>query len=242
MNIRISEIDVARFDAKIAKATISPNDSILEMVKWCEDRDVEMLIARCSTSESRYVQMMECAGFQLMDTLVYFEHKSVTRVPVDLPVDYSIREGRTEDAGALEEIAVRAFGGFFGHYHADARLRRIDCNMVYSSWAANSLKSKAVADVVFVVENRETLVAFLTLKRRSGSEAEIILNAVDPAQQGKGIYAALVSSALNWAEEVGITNILVSTQVNNIAPQKVWCRYGFEPLKSFYTFHKWFNL
>jgi hypothetical protein len=23
--------------------------------------------------------------------------------------------------------------------------------------------------------------------------------------------------------------------------QKVWCRQGFEPSKSYYTFHKWFD-
>jgi hypothetical protein len=34
--------------------------------------------------------------------------------------------------------------------------------------------------------------------------------------------------------------MLISTQITNVAVQKVWTRLGFEPSRSYYTFHKWF--
>jgi len=46
--------------------------------------------------------------------------------------------------------------------------------------------------------------------------------------------------ALRWFEARGRSRMLISTQITNVAVQKVWIRLGFEPSKSYYTFHKWF--
>jgi hypothetical protein len=70
---------------------------------------------------------------------------------------------------------------------------------------------------------------------------EIILNSVDPEHQKSGFYSPLLSLAKNLAINQKMNELLVPTQISNAAPQKVWCRQGFEPLQSFYTFHKWFN-
>ena len=35
--------------------------------------------------------------------------------------------------------------------------------------------------------------------------------------------------------------MVLSTQVTNLAVQKVWSRLGFEPSRSYYTFHLWFD-
>ncbi|MBZ0288565.1 MAG: GNAT family N-acetyltransferase, partial [Anaerolineae bacterium] len=64
---------------------------------------------------------------------------------------------------------------------------------------------------------------------------------VDPALQGKGVGRGLMIGALLWFEARGIAKMLISTQVTNVASQKVWVRLGFEPSHAFYTFHKWFD-
>lgn len=70
---------------------------------------------------------------------------------------------------------------------------------------------------------------------------EIILNSVDPEHKKNGFYSTLVSPAKNLAINQKTNELLVPTQINDVAPQKVWCRQGFEPLQSLYTFHKWSN-
>jgi hypothetical protein len=43
-----------------------------------------------------------------------------------------------------------------------------------------------------------------------------------------------------WCASRGAARMMVSTQINNVAVQKVWARLGFEPNYAYYTFHKWF--
>ena len=183
---------------------------------------------------------MEAAGFQLMDTLVYFLHKTVSADPIKLSDDYSWRLASEHDADLVENCAKMAFKNYFGHYHADPKLRSGDSDLVYSSWARASCLSQQVADAVLLIFKDDQVIAFLTLKKLDSRSAEIILNGVHPQYQALGLYAALIRLAKNWCSENGISQLLVSTQITNTAPQKVWCRHGFEPRNSIYTFHKWF--
>jgi hypothetical protein len=47
--------------------------------------------------------------------------------------------------------------------------------------------------------------------------------------------------SLQWCRSQGAQRMIISTQVVNVSMQKVWCRVGFEPSHSYYTFHKWFS-
>ena len=68
---------------------------------------------------------------------------------------------------------------------------------------------------------------------------EIVLNAVRPESQGHGLYPALVIAALHRSVELEAVRCIVSTQVGNVAAQKVWVRTGFEPSHAVHTFHLW---
>lgn len=240
MEIALSSIDKDRFGIVTAKVSIEKDDNIHQLVDWCSKQAVEMLIARCDTADVKSVHAMEAAGFQLMDTLVYFLHKAVSSQAVTMPDGYAWRVGNEHDADLVEACAQLAFKDYFGHYHADPKLRTGDSDLVYSSWARASCLSQQVADAVLLICKGEQVAAFLTLKKLAGGSAEIILNGVHPDYQAHGLYTALVRLAKNWCSEHEITQLLVSTQLTNIAPQKVWCRHGFEPRNSIYTFHKWF--
>jgi len=45
---------------------------------------------------------------------------------------------------------------------------------------------------------------------------------------------------MTWFANHRRRRIVVSTQVTNVAVQKVGSRLGFEPSTSSYSFHKWF--
>jgi GNAT superfamily N-acetyltransferase len=143
------------------------------------------------------------------------------------------------DSKEVEALARRTFAGYFGHYHADPRLGRDDCDAVYSSWAGASCTDKAVASDVILLRKSGSLAAFATIKQHSDIDFEGVLFGVSPDHQGKGLYPQLMQLTQNWGATRNLRRLLVSTQVTNVTVQKAWCRAGLEPMNSFYTFHLW---
>jgi GNAT superfamily N-acetyltransferase len=241
MKISLSDIDRQRFGVVTAKATLDGSEPVPEVMQWCGAHGVQMLIARCASTELAQVQQLEQAGCFLTDTLVYFLKRHIAQQDVALPEGYTTRLATAADAEAVGALAGLTFEGYFGHYHVDPRLDKRDADLVYSSWAANSCGNPAVADAVVLIEHGGQIAAFATLKVHSSLEFEGVLFGVHPGHQGKRLYHALMQLAQNWARGRDIAHMIVSTQITNLSVQKVWCRQGFEPSKSYYTFHKWFD-
>lgn len=241
MHIALSELDQLRFGIVTAKAALDAEDGVAELLQWCASHTVELLITRSATADLQLAQQLEQAGAFLADTLVYFRKKDIAEQPVQLAEGYRTRLATAADADAVERLAGRTFDGYFGHYHVDPHLAKADADLVYSNWAASSCSKPGVADAVVLIEHGADIVAFATLKLVADDEFEGVLFGVDPGHQGKRLYHALMQLAQNWARARGIAHMLVSTQITNLSVQKVWCRQGFEPSKSYYTFHKWFE-
>lgn len=240
-NIRLSAIDEERFGIRTARVESFRRDQLPAIDEFCRFNAVKFLIARCDAGELRTAQAMETQNFLLMDTLVYFAQKiAVATIPA-IVEGITVRPVRDDEAELVGALAARAFQGYGGHYHADSRLDRDQCDAVYESWAQRSCLSRAVADGVLIAEQNGRLVGFTSLKIHNPDEGEVPLYGVDPSIQGKGIGRSLITGALRWFEAHGVAKMLISTQVTNVASQKVWVRLGFEPSHAYYTFHKWFD-
>jgi GNAT superfamily N-acetyltransferase len=109
------------------------------------------------------------------------------------------------------------------------------------SWAFRSCVSRDVADEVLVADLAGSIVGFATLRLNGAEEGEGVLFGVAPRAQRKGIYRSLVINSMQWCLAKGMRHMIYSTQINNIAVQKVLVRLGFEPSYAYYTFHKWFD-
>ncbi len=241
MKIKLSDQDENRFGVVTAKAVLENHESSEAILGWCREQKVEFCIVRIPTAHIQLAQNLELAGFFLTDSLVYYANYVIRTEPLQFPSGYRHREATPQDVGALADLAAIVFQGYEGHYHADPHLHREDCNQVYSSWAANSCSDKRVADVVHLVLSGSTIVGFLAIKLSDNDSAEIVLNGVHPNHQKLGLYSQLIKLAKVWCVDHQIKRLLISTQLMNVSVQKVWCRQGFEPSKSFYTFHKWFS-
>ncbi len=240
-NISRSSIDESRFGVRVARASGVSSANLMEVLNYCSDNDVKLLIARASASDIRDAQAMERAGFLLMDTLVYYA-RNLTKNP--LPEDSSkvpIRCIDPQDEDSVRAVAAEAFKGYFGHYHADSRLDRDKCDAGYMDWAVRSCVDRKTADEVLVAEMDGSVVGFATLRLNGKSEGEGVLFGVHPSAQGHGIYKSFMVRAMQWFKERGAEQMVVSTQINNLAVQKVWVRVGFEPSHAYYTFHRWFD-
>jgi len=110
-----------------------------------------------------------------------------------------------------------------------------------TDWAFRSCVSRDVADEVLVAHVAGSIIGFFTLRLNSPEEGEAVVGGVAPSARGRGIYRSFIIHGMEWCLSQGATRMLVSTQITNIAVQKVWTRLGFEPSHAYYTFHKWFD-
>jgi GNAT superfamily N-acetyltransferase len=239
--VQLSGIDQERFGICTARASQVTLETLPATLDFCRINDVVLLITRCSAADLAVAQAMERKGFVLMDTLVYYA-RNLAKIPIppdtgQVPVRF-VQPGEEHDVKA---IASESFHGYFGHYHADERLDRVKCDAIYPDWAFRSCVDRDVADEVLVAELDGSIVGFATLRLNSPEEGEGVLFGIAPAAQRRGIYRSFMVRGMEWCLSAGSTRMVVSTQINNIAVQKVWTRVGFEPSHAYYTFHKWFD-
>jgi GNAT superfamily N-acetyltransferase len=235
-----SELDSERFGVRIARAQVA-GDSLPRVLDFCASEKIDLLIARCTTSDLGAVQEMGRNSFLLMDTLVYYGFDLSTKKIPDEPIGCTVRPLRTNDRDQVCLVASQAFKGYTGHYHADPRLDRRKCDEGYISWAERSTTSERAADEVLLAEQDGRVIGFGTLRANSAREVEGLLFGVAPEYQRRGVCRALMIHSLRWCQSQRAQRMVISTQVTNVSMQKVWCRVGFEPSHSFYTFHKWFH-
>jgi len=239
--VYISDIDEDRFGIRTAKALKVTVDNLPEIMDFCRDNNVMMLIARCPVNNFSTIHAMEREDFLLMDTLVYYSI-DLKNTPISSDAGkVTIRKVRLGEEDKVKTIAGEAFQGYYGHYHADERLDNSKCDEVYVSWAVNSCVSRDFADEVLVAELNGGIVGFATLRINSSDESEGVLFCVDSSAQRMGIYRSFMIHGMRWSVSKGMRNMVVSTQLINTRVQKVWTRLGFGIRDSYYTFHKWFD-
>lgn len=239
--VSLSVIDKERFGIQTARAPIVTLDNLPTILDFCYRSQVKLLIARCKVTDLQVCQTMERRGFLLMDTLLYYA-RNLHKVPI--PPDLGnahVRPIRPGDENGVKQVAAEAFRGYFGHYHADEKLDRAKCDETYLSWAACSIVSRKLADEVLVVELEGTIVGFGTLRQNNTKEFEGVLYAVSPIVQRRGICRSLLIKSMEWGLKKDHQQMLYSTQITNLAVQKVLVRLGFELNHAYYTFHKWFE-
>jgi ribosomal protein S18 acetylase RimI-like enzyme len=234
-----SPIDEERFGVRTVKATVHTPADAAALVEECDREGAQLLIVRTPAAELPAAQALEERGCRIMDVLVYYA-RDVRDMPI--PQDtagVAVRRVRPDDADAVAAVARASFRGYGGHYHADPRLDRAACDEVYVSWAHRSCVSREAADEVLIADDGGAILGFLSLRRNSAEEGDGALFAVAPAARGRGIARALLLRALEWCREQGMQRMVISTQVTNVAVQKVWTRAGFEPHHALLTFHRW---
>lgn len=237
----LSALDGQRFSIVSAKAPLVRRDTLPQVMSFCEANRVEFLIARCPTFDLGAVQEMERLGFLLMDTLLYFSFDLRRKsVPQDLTC-VIVREGGAGDGLKAKAVAGECFKGYTGHYHADPRLDKKKCDEVYEDWAYRACFSTGPRDGMLVSVSGEEVTGFGTMHMNDEKEGEGGLFCVSPRFRSRGVYQSIMIRCLNWCSERSLKRMIISTQVTNLASQKIWARLGFEPSHSFYTFHKWFG-
>ncbi len=254
-----SELDSDRFHVNVIKAHLREDSSLQELEAYCCEVGADLAIVRTAAENLSICGELQRIGYRIMDTLVYCHATRLSQLNILKRgsadrVHHNVRTIDRNDIFGVKEVAKNSYYGYRGHYQADERLDKRLSDDVYLDWASRSCmdvldarksnidkKFTATTNEVFVVEIDKEIMAFMTMRYAGDDSGEAVLSGVHPRAQGKGIYQALIEEGMNWCRQRGRERMIVSTQIVNIAVQKVWARCGFEPFQYIYTFHKWFD-
>src|SRR5438094_6854780 len=71
--VELAPLETERFGIVVARSPFLTSASLDEVLRFCRDHRVSMLIARVPATDLITVQALEREGFRLMDTLVRYE-------------------------------------------------------------------------------------------------------------------------------------------------------------------------
>lgn len=203
-------------------------------------QNFDMLFCRVNTDRKNFVKAAETTDFRLMDTQVEYEFINQKQPVKEIPDSCILRPAELKDLGYLKEIARNSF--FKTRFHADAKLGKEASDLLYQIWVEKSVQDN-YADRVVVAQIDDIPVGFATwnlVKAGDLAMGRLELTAVSETDRNKGIYTSLVNEGIKFYRDKAIS-IYSSTQINNIAGQRVWIKLGLTMKNSWYIFHRWFK-
>jgi predicted N-acetyltransferase YhbS len=230
-------LDTARFGVSSARADDITLAEVSAILSFCDQENIQFLIARCETKDLAVVQALEAQGFLLMDTMVHhiYDIRRNGLPPLESPVP--IRPFQPADRDAVLTIAKAAFEGYMGHYHADPRIDQAIADEIYADWARRETENSQV----FVADQDGEVVGFITARMNTPQDGQIVLGGVSHTARGGGIYREFLKHCIHWLNDQGAERVLFVTQITNAPVQRVWGRLGCVLQRSEYTLHKWFD-
>jgi hypothetical protein len=228
----LSPLDTARFGIVTARAANVTAERLPEILRFCDEHAVELLIARCDGADQAAARALGLAG------LVLVEAQIVYRGPVTAgSTQPGIRPARPDDTSAVEELARAGFRNYAGHYHADGRLPAEPCTELYVDWTLRGLRGETV-DAFFVAELDGRVAGFgmFTLAR---DELTFLLSSVAPWAHGRRLYNAILAHGRAWGHEHGARSVVGTVAHGTISAHRNLLRAELLPESSVSTYHGW---
>jgi ribosomal protein S18 acetylase RimI-like enzyme len=212
------------------------------------ERGTECVVCRVQSGELASIHALEQSGFLLMDTLLDFVfgfsakgREQVNFRPPDKRV--SIHRATSQDLQPLMAINERAFGKYFGRYHADPRISSDAATKIYSEWMRSAFNGWADWILVGEVDGKIAGSGLWRLTLRAEGEnspgvAYCDMVVVDPESQGSGLGTALMSHGMGIAREFA-QYLVGPVHVCNYSIQRTLQKVGYKICGARQSFHKW---
>ncbi len=234
--IEYSEIESKRFNYKIYRGMHSTVDIDL-FKELIEQEKVDILIVRIPSASFSYIHKLNQIGYEyiIADLLAYYLVDFSYYEPNNI-IDNKLNfhPCKTKDSAIVSDLIDVIFKDYSNHYSSNPLFSGNKILEGYKEWATSHIDKNDC--IVFLVKKENNTLGFLALSN-NGLTCEIKLNGVLPSESGKGIYSNMIRFSQSYFKDIGIRYMRVSTQIQNMAVQKVWCREGFELEKSYITIH-----
>lgn len=238
MSLRWSELESTRFNLDTYRLDA---DTISErLLRVINESNADLVILRVPAGELKNVHLLRSLGAHplVADTLVYYTYDCSDAAPSPASNrGVEIRTATADDAQSVGSLCTEVFRGYENHYASNPLLGGDVVSRAYSQWATDYVtqdEDDGRRCWVTTVEGR--IVAFATTRVEQDT-CEIVLNGVSRPLAGQGIYRALVAHIQAHARSLGCTTVFSSTQIGNLAPQRVWAHQGFFLSKAVNTIH-----
>jgi acyl dehydratase len=232
----ISDLESKRFKLNILRANVEEIE-VKELRSRIFDNNIDVTILRISSSNIEMISRLDALEFEYFqaDTLVYHFVNLETYKPQSLKnQDLIFIKATIDDAVALERMVRVVFKDYTNHYSSNKFINTKDALNGYVQWVIKFLDSKDKE--VFIVYRNEEAIAFATCECLE-DKAEGVLFGVIPDASGGGVYSDIIRFTQSYYKEKGMKIMSVSTQIQNLAVQKVWAREGFVLQDSVSTIH-----
>lgn len=231
-------LESQRFGMRVYRGTLEALDGKVLRNQLLRD-NVDVAIIRTPGDGQEAASQFERMGFPFLhaDVLVYYD--------LDLTA-YSPRPPRNQDLefvlcheglkGELAGLVREIFSGYRNHYNANPFLPSDKILEGFQEWAVDFGAGGAPGRCAWLVRRDGAWVAFATCSF-AGDTCEGVLYGVRPDHAGGGLYSDLIRFTQAHFKAEGYALMKVSTQIHNIAVQKVWGREGFALSKCYHTWH-----
>lgn len=219
-----SPLESARFGRPVARWQPARPDERLDP----DGFDV-VIVRRPAAWTAQWHELTRHPGFTAVhaDSLVYWEWRS-SPVP-----DAPCLELRTDQDELAAMIRV-VFADYRNHYRANPLFDPVDALEGYVEWA---LATAGRCGGYHVWRDPAGETGGVAVVDWQADPPDVRLAGMLPAQQGRGHYRELVRGVMAAARDAGRPAVQISTQVDHVAPQRVWAALGWKPIGAYDTTH-----
>ncbi|MBM4394159.1 MAG: hypothetical protein FJ087_00540 [Deltaproteobacteria bacterium] len=235
-----SPLDSNRFGFKVVRGRFDRLDAVA-ILDEIDALRADVAILRLPAARQPEVAGLASAGLPVVvaDTLVWYHADLLRHVPAPLRnADLAFERCGEAHHADVDRLVERTFDGYSSHYASNPFLPRDGVLEGYKEWARGHClpDGDPSGRVAWLVRRAGEPVAFLTCARHA-DECEGVLYGVTTEASGGGVYGDLIRFSQAHFRDRGARLMKVSTQVQNVAVQKVWSREGFAIAEALLTLH-----
>ncbi len=227
----------ARFGLKVRRYAIGGGEPepLLDAVR-ADGADLAIVRMPTSRTDVLYRLGETCEDVVLGDCLVVYRRDNVRlgRPESSSNASFAARPATRDDFGLLDKLTDEIFVGYRNHYQANPRLDGFDLSDGYREWTRGHVGAGELRCLIGSVDGVEC--SYGTV-RIDPEECEIVLNGVLPEYRSRGVYRDLLRTMVCLFMDEGAPVSMISTQVDNVAVQRVWVKEGFRLDDSYFTVH-----
>ena len=216
-------------------------EQALQIDVWSRSHHIQCLYFLARMDDPATIQTAGKHGFGLADirvTLDYVMHNSNQPARPDASAGINIRPFQADDLVGLQSMART--GHTDTRFFKDSHFSREHAEELYSTWIARDTEGRAQIVWVAASMANEPLGYISCHVDSARQEGRIGLVGVSSQARRRGIGKSLVLTALGWFKTQGVNKVMVVTQGNNLAAQRLYQQCGFLSRDLQIWYHKWY--
>jgi dTDP-4-amino-4,6-dideoxy-D-galactose acyltransferase len=216
-------------------------DQLVEVDRWSRKEKVAGLYFLARADSPDTIEVVQNAGFRLVDIRITLEHKNDDANFTNLPKisEAGARAARLEDVPVLQAIARTAHTDT--RFFIDPHFTRAKAEALYSLWIELECQGRA-QHVMVPISDTDKPLGYISCHLDAGhSTGQIGLVGIESGARGRGLAKAVVKEALRWFQDQNAKSVTVVTQGRNLAAQRLYQRCGFVTCDLQLWYHKWYS-